>query len=66
MAETEAEAMANVFPIIKGNSAIFSSQRRILNNLEPLDSKPAAATPDSYDGSLPADLHLCLRNDLGD
>lgn len=66
MAETEAEAMADVSRIFKGNSAIFSRQKRIFNNLEPLDSKLAAATPDSYDGSLPADLHLCMRNDPGD
>lgn len=66
MAETEAEAMANVSRIFKGNSAIFSSQKRIFNNLEPLDSKLAAAMPDSYDGSLPADLHLYMRNDPGD
>lgn len=66
MANTGAEAMANFFPIIKGNSAIFSSQKRIFNNLEPLDSKLAAATPDSNESSLPADLHLCVRNDLGD
>lgn len=49
MAETEAQAMANVSRIFKGNSAIFSSQKRIFNNLEPLDSKLAAAMPDSYD-----------------
>ena len=49
MAETEAQAMANVSQIFKGNSAIFSSQKRIFKNLEQLDSKLAAAMPDSYD-----------------
>lgn len=66
LAETEAEALANVLPIIKGNSTLFSCQKRIFNNLKPLDNKFAAATPDFYDGSLSENLDPRVRNDLED
>lgn len=65
MAATEADAMANVFPIIKGNSAIPSCRERVFDNLKPLDRKLAATQPDYYDGSRPADLDLRVRSELG-
>ncbi len=65
MAATEADTMANVFPIIKGNSAIPSCRERVFDNLKPLDRKLAATQADCYDGSRPADLDLRVRSDLG-
>lgn len=66
IAATEADAMANVIPIIKGNLAIPSCHKRVFNNLKPLDRKLAAAQPDFYDGSRPADLDLHVRDDIGE
>ena len=59
------EATSNVFPIIRGNSAIISGQKRIFENFTQLNSELSAAKPDFYDGSLPADLDSGVRSDLG-
>lgn len=64
-AKNEVEATTNVFPIIRGNSAIISGQKRTFNNLTPLNEHLAAASPDFFDGSLPANLDLRVRNELG-
>lgn len=62
MAKNSVEAMANVFPVFKGSSAIFSYQKR---NFMQLDEKLAAAMPDLYDGSLPENLDLRVQDELG-
>ena len=61
----EIEATTNVFPVIRGDSAIRSCQKSIFKNLTKLNSNMAAARPDLYDGSLPADLDLRVRNEIG-
>lgn len=63
-AKSEAEVTTNVL-IIRGNSAIISGQKRTFNNLTPLNEQLAAASPDFFDGSLPANLDLRVRNELG-
>lgn len=62
MARTPVEAMANVFPIFKGSSAIFSYQKR---KFRQLDEKLAVAMPDLYDGSVPENLDLRVQDELG-
>ena len=64
-AKNEIEHTTNVFPILRGNSAILPSQKIIFDNLTRLNINLAAAKPDVYDGSLPENLDLCVRNDLG-
>lgn len=46
MAATEADPLANVFSILKGNVSIFSSHKHIFKNLKPLEDKFADAQPD--------------------
>lgn len=62
-AKNSAEAMANVFPVLKGSSGIFSYQKR---NLRPLTEEVAAAMPDLYDGSVPESLDLRVQDELGE
>lgn len=64
-AKNEAEVAMHVFPIIRGNSAIIFGHKRTFNNLTPLNEQLAAASPDFFDGSLPANLDLRVRNELG-
>ena len=66
MAVKKADAVADLLPIIKGNMAIASCHKRILQNLKPLHDELAVAMPDYYEGSLPADLNLRVLNDLGE
>lgn len=50
---------------MRGNSAIISGQKRAFNNLTRLNEQLVAASPDFFDGSLPANLDLRVRNELG-
>jgi len=64
-AETESQVMSDVFPIIRGNTTLYSGQNQPFNHLEPLACGISAAQPDFYIGSPPAQLHPNVRNDLG-
>ena len=57
--------MSTIFPLIRGDAAILSGQKRLFKNLEPLDSDFITTRWDFYDGSRPSDLDLRLRKDLG-
>ena len=55
---------SDVFPLIRGRSAILSGQNEKFNHLKALASDISMAQPDHYDGSRPAQLNARVRSDL--
>ena len=63
---TEGNVMSKVFPIIAGTADIPSQENLRFGNLKNLtDGSITKAQPDFYDGSRPADLKQCIREELG-
>ncbi|KAK3178843.1 hypothetical protein OEA41_000980 [Lepraria neglecta] len=63
---TEGKVMSKVFPIIAGTADIPSQENLPFGNLKDLtDGSITKAQPDFYDGSRPADLKKCIREELG-
>ena len=63
---TEGKVMSKVFPIIAGTADIPSQENLPFGNLRNLtDGSITKAQPDFYDGSQPADLKECIREELG-
>jgi len=63
-AESEAQVMSTLFPLIRGNAVIPSGENRLFNNLAPLSSDLAAAKPDYYNGTRPTEIDPRVRTDL--
>ena len=63
-ADSEDAVRSNVFPIIRGRSAIPSGQNKRFNHVKALASYISEAQPDYYDGSRPAQLDRRVRSDL--
>lgn len=63
---TEGKVMSKVFPIIAGTADIPTQENLPFGNLRNLnDDSITKAEPDFYDGSRPADLKKCIREELG-
>ena len=63
---TEGKIMSKVFPIIAGPADTPSQENLLFGNLKDLtNGSITKAQPDFYDGSPPADLENCIREDLG-
>lgn len=63
---TEGKVMSKVFPFIAGTADTPLQEKLQFGNLEHLtNGSITKAQPDFYDGSRPADLKDCIREELG-